>query len=53
MRSRGSHTDSTAPVGSVKMAMRPASNTSNGSIMRLPPSSPTRAAVSSADATVT
>ena len=49
----GSQTASAAPVGSASTAIRPASMTSNGSAMRLAPSSFALAAAASADATVT
>ena len=48
---RGSHSATTAPVGSCSSAIRPTSSTSNGSISAVPPSSFARRATSLALAT--
>ena len=53
MFSLACQTESTAPCGSAKAAMRPASKTSKGSASSVAPSSAARAALASADATVT
>ena len=49
---RGCQSDATAPVGSLMVAMRPASNTSNGSASTEPPCSTARTAVASTSSTV-
>ncbi len=52
MLCRGCQSDTTAPVGSWIVAMRPASNTSNGSASTVPPCSTARTALASASSTV-
>ncbi len=49
----GSHRHSAAPTGSMITAIRPTSMTSNASAATVAPSSAARAAVASADSTVT
>jgi hypothetical protein len=49
----GCHTQKAAPAGSAKIAIRPESPTSSGSISTVPPASRTLAAVSSASSTRT
>ena len=53
MLSFACQTDSTAPCGSAKAAIRPASKTSNGGARMVAPSSPARAALASTSSTVT
>ena len=49
---RGCQSVTTPPVESLMMAMRPASNTSNGAMITFPPSSLTRPAVASTSSAV-
>ena len=53
MLSFACQTESTAPCGSAKADMRPASKTSKGGARMLAPSSAARAALASASSTVT